>query len=379
MNALEALESWEESLSAYEKIFQTKVDADAKMGALLQMLPEVLREHLYMNADRYSNYDAMRAAAVLYLEEKQDRNGTADENVPMEVETRLLALEKGKGKGKKGKSYKDGKGKDGKGKGKAKDGKGKGKESKDGKAPVKFEGYCNGCWKWGHRLADCWAKPKQLTVLEGAENEVGEDPTGQLTVLERHEDTGPAMPWLLALTAAEEGNAVLAMENSSTTGRRERVLLDCCSAGSLCPPRLESKAIRPSKASTYKSATGGVLHTRGRQMTTMRTVLDNALVAHDFEVARQDYQPNVLIMSAGNLTSTGYRIVLDDEGSYIENKESGQRLVVEKRNNIYEFLTEIVENTAKIPCDNEAIVLPLSADEPALDAALGPEEHTAKA
>jgi hypothetical protein len=126
MNALKALESWEESLSAYEKRFQTKVDADAKMGALLQMLPEVLREHLYMNADRYSNYDAMRAAAVLYLEEKQDRNGTADENVPMEVETRLLALEKGKGKGKKGKD-KDGKGKDGKGKGKAKDGKGKGK------------------------------------------------------------------------------------------------------------------------------------------------------------------------------------------------------------------------------------------------------------
>ena len=31
---------------------------------------------------------------------------------------------------------------------------------------------------------------------------------------------------------------------------------------------------------------------------------------------------------------------------------------MEKRNNIYEFSVEIVENTAKIPCDNEAIVLP---------------------
>ena len=114
-------------------------------------------------------------------------------------------------------------------------------------------------------------------------------------------------------------------------------------------------------------------------MTTMRTVLDNALVAHDFEVSRQDYQPNVLIMSAGNLTSNGCRIVLDDEGSYIENKESGQKLAVEKRNNIYEFLAVIVENTAKIPCDNEAIVLLLGADETALDAVLGREEHTAKA
>ena len=84
--------------------------------------------------------------------------------------------------------------------------------------------------------------------------------------------------------------------------------------------------------------------TRGRrQMTTMRTVLENALVAHDFEVMGHGYEPNVLIMSAGNLTSKGCKIILDDEGSYIENKESGQRLAVEKRNNIYEFSVEIIE------------------------------------
>ena len=52
---------------------------------------------------------------------------------------------------------------------------------------------------------------------------------------------------------------------------------------------------------------------------------------------------------------------------------------MEKRNNIYEFLAEVVENTAKISCDNEAIVLLLGADETARDAVLGREEHTAKA
>ena len=220
-------------------------------------------------------------------------------------------------------------------------------------------------------------------MLEGAETCDGEQEDSPMNVLERHENTGPAVPWLLALTAkfAEDDasdDAVLAL-SSSTTGRRERVLLDCCSAGSLCPPRLESKAIRPSKANTYKSATGGVLHTSGRQTTTMRTVLENALVAHDFEVSRQDYQPNVLIMAAGNLTTNGCRIVLDDEGSYIENKISGQRLVVEKRNNIYEFAVEIVETAAKIPCDDEAMVLPLSAAEATLGAALDTDEHTMKA
>ncbi len=31
---------------------------------------------------------------------------------------------------------------------------------------VSFEGYCNGCWKWGHRLADCWnnSKAKHLAA-----------------------------------------------------------------------------------------------------------------------------------------------------------------------------------------------------------------------
>ena len=26
---------------------------------------------------------------------------------------------------------------------------------------VRFEGYCNGCWKWGHRFADCGTTPRR--------------------------------------------------------------------------------------------------------------------------------------------------------------------------------------------------------------------------
>jgi hypothetical protein len=87
---------------------------------------------------------------------------------------------RGKGKGKdKGKGGKDGEGwklfkggnqnwtnpwnngynpwntgskKDG-GKGK---GKGKGKEKGKGKSPA-FEGYCDGCGKYGHKKMNCWA------------------------------------------------------------------------------------------------------------------------------------------------------------------------------------------------------------------------------
>eukprot|EP00973_Karenia_brevis_P049655 6892385-Karenia_brevis.AAC.1 len=48
-------------------------------------------------------------------------------------------------------------GKSGKGGGKAT---GKGGKSEDGPEKKKFEGYCNYCWKYGHRAADCFQNPK---------------------------------------------------------------------------------------------------------------------------------------------------------------------------------------------------------------------------
>ncbi len=126
------------------------------------------------------------------------------------------------------------------------------------------------------------------------------------------------------------------------------------------------------------------MKTSGRQLITMRTVLDEALVAHDFEVLRQDYQPDVLIMAAGNLTAHGCRIVLDDEGSYTENKASGQRLIVEKKTNIYEFMVDIVDVISDQSKHGEATtLLPLQVDEsaraacerePILDNHLGQEQ-----
>ena len=50
--------------------------------------------------DRYNSYDPMRQSAVLYLEEKQDLSDPTSETAQMDVDQRLLALEKGKGKGK---------------------------------------------------------------------------------------------------------------------------------------------------------------------------------------------------------------------------------------------------------------------------------------
>ncbi len=56
--------SWEEAVDSYEKMFQTLLDSDTKVGAFFQLLPDVLREHLYMNADRYTTYELMRQVAM---------------------------------------------------------------------------------------------------------------------------------------------------------------------------------------------------------------------------------------------------------------------------------------------------------------------------
>ena len=183
------------------------------------------------------------------------------------------------------------------------------------------------------------------------------------------------MPWFLALTVEEPveefahyDGAVLAM-TVDTGRRRERVLLDCCSAGCLCPPRLENSLLRTGKQSSYLSATGGKVQTSGQQVMTFRTVEDNMLIAHDFEVAKVSYRPDVMIMSAGNITSNGCRIILDDDGSYIESKANGTRIAVNKRNNIYELMVDVVEtedstsNLTRISEDHsEAMLLPLGAD-----------------
>jgi hypothetical protein len=117
--AMKVIEAWEETVNMREKRFQTALDSDTRMGALCQLLPDVLREHTCTKAGRYTTYDAMRQAAVFYLEEKQD---ASDDVVPMHVEQQLLALgPKGKGDQSKSKGMSD-KGKS-KGKGKEEGGK----------------------------------------------------------------------------------------------------------------------------------------------------------------------------------------------------------------------------------------------------------------
>ena len=46
-------------------------------------------------------------------------------------------------------------------------------------------------------------------------------------------------------------------------------------------------------------------------------------------------------MSAGHVAATGNQIILDDDGSYIENKKTGKRLSLTKAGNIFEFYSSL--------------------------------------
>ena len=51
--------------------------------------------------------------------------------------------------------------------------------------------------------------------------------------------------------------------------RNERVQLDCCTVGCLCPLRLKNQLLRPSSVTAYRSATGS-MHKKGDALTLER-------------------------------------------------------------------------------------------------------------
>ena len=61
-------------------------------------------------------------------------------------------------------------------------------------------------------------------------------------------------------------------------------------------PRLANKFLRPGKQTAYRSATGGQVRTVGKQPMVFKTMTDHKLIQHEFEVPKDVYKPDVLII-----------------------------------------------------------------------------------
>ena len=93
------LETWEQQVRDYEKRFLKVVDVDLRVGILLELSPDNVREHVHVNSDRYDTYESVRDRLASYLDAKS--TDADDAAAPMDVDTltkRLNALEKGHGK-----------------------------------------------------------------------------------------------------------------------------------------------------------------------------------------------------------------------------------------------------------------------------------------
>ena len=168
---------WENRIVDYEaRPGAERVSEQMKMAAMIHMAPAKLREHLQLNAGRFSNYVDLREEIFSYLDQvapvsqtTMDINAVDRTKGCFNCGGPHLARDcpqsskggKSKGKGPKGKGGKDGQ--KGKGKGKifGKDGKGK-KGGKVGKSVP----TCSNCGKAGHDYNACWSKPKALNSVD---------------------------------------------------------------------------------------------------------------------------------------------------------------------------------------------------------------------
>eukprot|EP00435_Cladocopium_sp_Y103_P060831 s663_g22.t1 len=167
--------TWENRIVDYEvRPGAEKVSDAMRMAALVHMCPNKLREHLQLNAGRFTNYVDLREEVFSYLDQVAPAAqttmdvGSIDKSKgcfvcggPHLARDCPKAGEKGKGKGSKGKSGGKGGGKSkGKGKSGGKDGKGQKGKKGGGK------GACSNCGKMGHSYEQCWSKPKALNAVD---------------------------------------------------------------------------------------------------------------------------------------------------------------------------------------------------------------------
>ncbi len=402
---LSNIETWENEVRLYKKRFNKTIDEDLMISVITSMSPETVKEHIDVNADKYSSYGEVREKLVTYLESKNDGNGPKpmDLGVIDKLQKQVNAMMKGKDGGKKGgwqSKGKDGKGKDGKdGKGykggqfKGKDSKGgwqfkgkgdhgKGKQlGKDGgkkggwqqnswssggqkQAPESINGYCNSCWAWGHPARACPRKQFNTVERDDASTIAPSDSASRVSssqasastttkkqlscmIKEEENDGG----WLLPLTKDKVDNTEAKLVLATEKTRRVRLLLDTCAAGSVTSPSVGTAfKLEHKKSMPYRSATGDKIEVLGSRVMHMKNEFDEEFW-HDFEVGDRELSPaGSLVASFGNITAHGHRVILDDEtGNVIINKRTGQEMHFEKRNNIYETYVELIEASADRP------------------------------
>ena len=351
-----AIQRWEESVRVYQERSRERLSDDVRTGILIEMLPEALKNHVYLNQNRLVNYEQVRSEIETYLEARHGREagatagaGAHDHGGPMPMD---ISAMKGKGKGKASKGGQQ----NTSGKGKSKKGKGKGdtssaqgststpkgpcwtcgktghvaRECRTGSASqppgpkgrgsdagtaahAAFQGYCGRCGRWGHRQNQCRA---QAGSMEAAASPAG--------------DTAGGPP-------VDQGALMLgAVYNGSTYPDRleeVEVIVDSGAAVSALPTNMCCQypiQWHADKGRKYYAVNGATVEDEGRREPELITT-DGKKRKIGFSVA----SVRRALLSVSKSIDMGNRVVFDADGSYIENKMSGERTAVERKNGVF--------------------------------------------
>ena len=363
------IESYERELQRYHSLSGRDLDEDVKVGIVLKQLPPgSLKDHLVLNADKFDTWAKVREE----LEIVRRATMTSSSSVPMDVDSLTKQLNalgyqvKGKGKGKKpGSGARDGVPKEvchtckkaghkaedcwynpdapphgGKGGGKVPGGGkggGRGGCSVSASRPGdKSQVKCWNCGNKGHTSREC-KKPKKLHALEDGEPEaadaIGEP--AQVSSLSADIDS----LWLCGLADCAPNCGLCAVEGSKPT--KFRASVDSGAAVTALPEDLapDYPVVKDKDyGKSYYSATGEEVKDQGLKKILVR---QNGCIRG--LKGRKSKVKKVLI-AAYDVCAAGHKVVfdLDDEGSYAENKKTGERIKMDLRGRTWEWEFEIV-------------------------------------
>jgi len=151
------LRQWNKNANEYTaRTGETVSDGLKKSVYLNKIAPTDMRQHLMLNQGRLDTAESIAHEIEDYCDALEEFSKDASNGQPGFVAPVGKGQEKGKGKGKAGE------------KGKGKLHKGLGFQPPRGEQR-RFGGYCNWCWRIGHKEAQCWFKQEYLKSNPGAD------------------------------------------------------------------------------------------------------------------------------------------------------------------------------------------------------------------
>ena len=363
-----AIQRWEESVRVYQERSRENLSDDVRTGILIEMLPEALKNHVYLNQNRLANYEQVKSEIETYLEARHGREAGAGVDTGGAAPMDLSAFKGGKGK--KGKGQPPGqqqqgqppgqKGKKGKGKGKADTSSARGNTSTH-KGPcwtcgkpghvardcrsglgspagprsrgneagspaaagstAAFQGYCGKCGRWGHRQSQCRAAAGSMEADGGGAGDAASATAGSTA------NGPPVDQGALMLGAIYNG-----VEYPDKLEEVE-VIVDSGAAVSALPTNMCRQypvEWHADKGRKYYAVNGATVEDEGRRAPELITS-DGKKRKIGFSVAGV----RKALLSVSKSIDHGNRVIFDSDGSYVENKKSGETTAIERQNGVF--------------------------------------------